>query len=569
MKDEILKGFVEDFKDGNDLSSMRHDDVFERFVNYCVISKKYPRDFDFEDLCVGGSDDIGLDGVAFVVNGNIILSPEEVDFLIAHNGSLEVSFVFIQSKNTRHFKAEQVGTFIFGLKSFFADKPSIPENESIQNLRLIKDKIYANSIYFDSTPTLELVFATGGVWKSPEPVQGRVDSELRDLKERNLFSSISFNFYDAEKLKSSYRELKRKVVKEVALSKHVALPEISGVRQSFVGSISLVNYMDLITDDDGNLQRSLFYDNVRDFQGDNSVNSEIRKTLENKESQAAMCILNNGITIIAKKVEPIGDKMKLTDFQVVNGCQSSHVIYENRDLLKSNTHLVVKIIETVDQDLAADVIKATNRQTEVKLEAFESLAPFHKDLEEYYKAKSKSVPNPIYYERRSKQYESVSSIKQHQVITLSAQIRSYTATRLSQPQSTHRYFGELLDSYRDRMFRSDDNMDVYYLVALLINRIETAFKRQKLEGWFKKFKYQILYIVYQVLERKRATDRIRFSYENAISTIADLNTAVPLFKQSCAVISAQLKIHDMKPHDAVRSRLFTESLRREINSVNI
>ena len=51
------------------------------------------------------------------------------------------------------------------------------------------------------------------------------------------------------------------------------------------------------------------------------------------------------------------------------------------------------------------IIQGTNRQTEVKLEAFESLTPFQKKLEEFYLAMARDRPEPLYYERRSKQYE--------------------------------------------------------------------------------------------------------------------------------------------------------------------
>ncbi|MCG9746786.1 AIPR family protein [Shewanella sp. Isolate8] len=559
MKDQILHGFVEDFRQENNFGDEKEDVVFEHFVNHCLVSKQYPRDFDLGDLSTGGGNDIGFDGAAFIVNGNIIANEEEVDFLVEKNGSLDVSIILIQTKNSVKFKGDQVGTLIFGIKSFFNKKPAIPENDQISNLRKIKDKIYSKSIYFDSPPVLKIFFATRGEWKEPEPIQGRVDFEINEIRAKNIFSSILFDFYDAEKLKNIYRELKRKTIKEVHFSKHVALPEIAGVRQSFVGSISAKEYINLISDNEGGLQKSLFYDNVRDYQGSNPVNTEIENTIKSASKQAALCILNNGITIIAKKVEPVGEKMKLTDFQIVNGCQSSHVIFDNRAIFNDGTNIVIKVIETTDQDLANSVIKATNRQTEVKLEAFESLAPFHKDLEEFYRAKSKIISNPIHYERRSKQYEGSASIKKWQIVTLAGQIRAYTASQLAQPQSTHRYFGELLESNRSRMFVQGQNLEVYYLSSLLLNRIEHAFKRQKIRGFYKKFKYQILYIAFQILEKRRSNDK-GYAYAVMAEEVADLKKAIQLFTDACGVIDSALRNTTLKPYDAARSKAFTEEI---------
>ena len=565
MKDQILKGYADDFAKAYGLGEVDDAVVFEHFANYCVTSKQYPREFDFDTLRVGGSDDIGLDGAAFIVNGNIVSAPEEVEYLLKSNGYLDVSFIFIQTKKSAHFKGDQVGTLIFGIKSFFDDQPAIPENEDIKNLRLIKEAIYRNSINFQSSPTLNLYFVTTGEWKEPAQITGRVKKELSDLDSKKLFSDVQFNYYDAEKLKQAYREINRKTVKEVSFHNHVALPDIPGVRQSFVGSIAAKEYVRLISDNENKLQKYLFDDNVRDFQGSNKVNREIEKTIQDPKEQAALSVFNNGITIIAKKVEPIGKKMKLTDFQIVNGCQSSHVLFRNKSSLLEDTHIVVKVIETTDYDFATRVVKATNRQTEVKDEAFESLSQFHKDLEDYYKAKAKMVTDPIYYERRSKQYDGSPTVRAGQVISLSTQINTYVAAVLEQPQSTHRYYGELLESNRPRMFKKDHNLEEYYISALALKRIEGAFKKNVLDGRYKNFKFHLLYLTYQFyMAKKKLTPS--YGFENVIADLNDLKNCSSVFKAALSAIAKCLRNSSMTLHDAARSKVFTDSVKQELKS---
>lgn len=469
MKDPILEGFIKLFATSFDISESDDSIIFEHFSNYCITAMQYPRDFEYSNLHIGGSNDTGLDGAAFIVNGNIITSPEEIEFLIKENKYLDVIFTFIQTKKSPKFRADEIGSFLFGVKNFFAETSSIPENESIQNLRSIKDKIYEDTLWLPESPKLNIYFVTTGEWKAPAEITARIDKELKELKDQKLFSNIEFIIYDAEKLKQAYREINRKTMKEIRFDNHVSLPEIPGVRQTFVGSISAKEYISLISDSNGRLQKNLFEDNVRDYQGHNKVNQDIKNTLSNPQEQAALPIFNNGITIIAKKIEPIGKKMKLTDFQIVNGCQSSHVLYEAKDNLNEDTHIIVKIIETTDYELAAKVVKATNRQTEVKDEAFESLSQFHKNLEEFYK--SKKISNPIYYERRSKQYDGDSSVKASQVVKLAAQINAFVAGQLGQPQSTHRYYGELLESNRSKMFNNGERLEPYYISALILKKL--------------------------------------------------------------------------------------------------
>jgi hypothetical protein len=70
-------------------------------------------------LSIGAGRDTGIDGVAIIVNGNIILEPDEIDFLEQKNGYLNVSFSFIQSKTSDSFSGAQILTFLVGIRNFF------------------------------------------------------------------------------------------------------------------------------------------------------------------------------------------------------------------------------------------------------------------------------------------------------------------------------------------------------------------------------------------------------------------------------------------------------------------
>jgi hypothetical protein len=563
MHDEILKSHIRDYSEQNGLEGISEAEQFERFVNYCIISKQYPREFDFEDLSVGGGGDSAVDGVAIIVNGNIVQAAEEIDYFLKNNGSLDVSFSFIQSKTSAKFNGAQILNFLAGIRNFFSEKSSIPENEDIKSLRSVKQNIYKNSISLENAPNLDLFFVTTGKWEDPEHIVGLIESELKVIKDRGLFKNVNFQCVDAERLKQIYREVRGRSLKEIDFPALVSLPEIQGIRQSFVGSLSATEYLKLITDSDGSLQRNLFYDNVRDFQGQNSVNREIDSTLKSGSGQGALAIYNNGITIIAKKVERISGKVKLTDYQIVNGCQTSHVIYANRDLIDKNSHIVVKIIETVDSEIAVNVIKATNRQTEVKVEAFESLSPFHKDLEEYYRARAGNRRSPIFYERRSKQYDNIPTVRSSQVVTLSAQIKAFVSSLLAQPQSTHRYFGEILDSNRDRMFVAGDALEKYYLSAAILNRVETLFRRNSLKRKYKVFKYHLVFMLYTYFT-KVCTQKGRPDYDKILRQIDENETLLPLVLAGTTSIEAAIRKLKLSLEDGSRSKALTDMLAREL-----
>lgn len=133
----------------------------------------------------------------------------------------------------------------------------------------------------------------------------------------------------------------------------------------------------------------MFYENVRDFQGENNaVNTEIASTLLNPNQIDQFLLLNNGVTIVTKSfINLRSTEYEISDYYIVNGCQTSNVIYQNIEKIEnpSSLNIPIKIVHTTDNNIITNLIRSTNRQTPVPDEAFVSLEKFHKRLQEYYK----------------------------------------------------------------------------------------------------------------------------------------------------------------------------------------
>jgi len=204
-------------------------------------------------------------------------------------------------------------------------------------------------------------------------------------------------------------------------------------------------------------------------------------------------LLNNGVTVVARNVLKVGASFRLEDYQIVNGCQTSHVLYLHRDHLTDQTYLSFKLIVTDDADVTNHVIQGTNRQTEIRPEAFESLSPFQKELEENYAAMGRRMASSLFYERRSKQYGHLGLGREH-IITMPAQVKCFVAMFLNEPQSTHRYYGELLNSYRNRIFNESDRMLPYVTAGAALAATERLFNKGVLPRSSKYARYQILMV---------------------------------------------------------------------------
>lgn len=105
-------------------------------------------------------------------------------------------------------------------------------------------------------------------------------------------------------------------------------PIAVGTRKDFVVLVNLANYYFFITDEGGALRKYIFESNVRDYQGHNSVNNEIQKTLL-EETSEDFWWLNNGVTVLASDISQSTPKQLLiTNPEIVNGLQTSNEIYQ-------------------------------------------------------------------------------------------------------------------------------------------------------------------------------------------------------------------------------------------------
>lgn len=140
----------------------------------------------------------------------------------------------------------------------------------------------------------------------------------------------------------------------------------------------------------------IFELNVRGPLGANKVNKEIVKSLEYPVYRKNFHVLNNGITVLCDHFDydPASGKLKIADFQVANGCQTTYTLYKHRNKVDDTVWLKMTVVE--GHSWAPMIAKSTNTQTIVKPEDFASLDRIHLEL----KRKFASLEPPWLYEVR-------------------------------------------------------------------------------------------------------------------------------------------------------------------------
>ncbi len=212
-------------------------------------------------------------------------------------------------------------------------------------------------------PACRLYYVTTGTWIGDANLEARRTTVIEDLRSMQIFRDVEFECIGASGLQRLYRQTKNAITREFVFASRTLVPDIAGVSEAYVGFIPMSEFLKIVSDDNGELLQSIFYDNVRDWQDYNAVNSEIRETLQS-DHKSRFVLMNNGITIIAQTLRTLRrDGVLIEDFQIVNGCQTSHVLFDQRNSVDASVMIPLRLIATQEDTVTNSIIRATNRQT--------------------------------------------------------------------------------------------------------------------------------------------------------------------------------------------------------------
>jgi hypothetical protein len=150
-------------------------------------------------------------------------------------------------------------------------------------------------------------------------------------------------------------------------------------------------------------------------------------------------------------------------------------------------YLTVKLIETSDVDLSGQIIATTNSQSLVTKEAFATIRPYHRIVEDFFNA-MRSSGYGYFYERRPHQYDSRHDIRQQYIVSAPSLIKSFVSTVLEEPHKVHYYYGTLLSEYNknraSELFADDDYPGLYFAAHHVTFRVKGASMRDPvLKDW--------------------------------------------------------------------------------------
>lgn len=555
VTNSLLNEFISEFE----LSGFQQSQQFEIMAAYLAVKRNYSESFNPTDISTGGGSDLGIDSIAMIVNGNLVADIESLlNILESRQDYIDVTFIFVQA-DRGSFDGAKISSFMYGIEQFFNVGTQEPRNDAIKEAMQMMEEIYKKGGKFkNGNPRCLVYYVTTGTWPPDGALQPRVNKGIESLKELNAFREVEFHPVGRAELNNLYRLSKNAITRNFSFSARQDVPEIPGVEEAFVGFIPAREFLSIVKDDNGGIVKSIFYDNVRDDQGDNDVNLEMTAALSS-DRRRRFVLMNNGVTIITRGLNHTRDNFVIRDFQIVNGCQTSHVLYRNQENIDGTVMVPLRLIWTQDEDVITDIIRATNRQTEVKEDQFFASTDFARELEAYFL--SQAVTERLYFERRSRQYDSL-DIEKTRVINQTNVVRAFAAIFLEEPHSTVRSYNTLSERIGNEIFGSGHKMISYYTASFAFYRLDRLFHNGSIDRKYKVGRFQILMLVRMMLLRPSPppfnSKMIEKYCKEILEVLWDKEKSSELFNQALHVISEATDGN--LDRDTIHTQVFTSKL---------
>ncbi|PKN64104.1 MAG: hypothetical protein CVU57_16145 [Deltaproteobacteria bacterium HGW-Deltaproteobacteria-15] len=506
---KVIASYLETFSVHHGIESLVESERFERFVNFAVVSSFFPDQFDIDDITTGTGDD-SIDGVAVIIGDELVVSADDASSVFARlrpRQQVPARYIFVQAKRSESFDAGEMLKLGSGVQRILTDADGGPSDDVLKDFLKIHEVVVANLAKVENGRSDALLFyVTTGTWHEDNGLRPQLRYVETQLKSTGLLHSITYEPVDREKLIRFWLMSQAPVEATFPAKNYIAFPAIEGVTEAYLAIVPALEFVNrVLADDEGRIRASVFDQNVRAYLGDdNRVNVKIRASLQDKSAHDRFAVLNNGVTVVSPDVRVQSDRISVKDYQIVNGCQTSHVLFRNREALTDKVFVPVRVVEAADPGLIARMVEATNSQSNVEESQFLSTRPFVRQVEAYFDAfdNEEDRDRRLYFERRTRQF-SGHNIARARLFDIQRLARCFASMFLEVPHLAARYPTQTFQERADQLFQSDHREVSYYAAALALYRLELSLGNQYVPRKYQIFKWHLLLIVrYQLAGRE-------------------------------------------------------------------
>ena len=303
------------------------------------------------DIKTGFTDGTGDGGIDF------IYTDDEVMYLI-------------QGKSSENLTIEDISNVFYKIKNTVENF----ENESYAQYSKKLKSIYKNAYDgLDNDKNIEFVLFTNT--KLNESILKKID----ELKNKKEFSSFDITIYDKEDINRhevisySDRDLVEEDAIKIFLNNGNKNDMLAYGENGIIVNVKATSIKSLY---EKHSENGLFSYNLREHVADKSVDEGIEQTIKNDKDN--FWFYNNGITIGCEDFRKDGDKIKLYNFSIINGAQTTTKLGKSKLIDgKHDFSLVCKIVKSdliseETKNFISKISEASNSQKPIKLRDLKS-----------------------------------------------------------------------------------------------------------------------------------------------------------------------------------------------------
>ncbi|MFV9482279.1 AIPR family protein [Christiangramia sp. ASW11-125] len=485
------------------------------------------RDKDLEEIEQGIVDssyrgtkyDFGIDAIYITASNDFIEQPEELE---DYNEDTKFKIHIFQFKRGTGISQADLLKFKKGIQKVLIDESlSDEDNLYFYNRMLvlneIKSKLFSDLPAENIHVINHIVF--GGIESNIHSEKILTD-EIEDIEKAlkdNGYTTTACKITDCEALIKgpSKHQFIIDIIEYEKTFKYITDTDKKNKLNGYISIISGKEIAELVKKH----QSSIFEANIRDYFKRSDLNSKIIETSSSEEEAKYFWSYNNGLTMTCSKVEELpNNKYKLHNLQIVNGCQTSNAIYsslknkeriaellekkangglnkkETEELTKKevlqfneDTSLLVKIIETNNEDLIYRITETTNSQTPIKAFSLKANDDIQKLIEKFLEDYG------VAYERRINELRNKGK---KNIYSIQKLFQLFTSQILLKPSQVKTRPKMMFVSTYDDVFPAPNvksiNYLLYYIPILIDLSLNKAIKKYRAENEIDNYRKTLL-----------------------------------------------------------------------------
>lgn len=407
---------------------------------HSIITGQSIHSFDESDMVDGGQD-------------------KQIDTITIVDDESEATVYIIQGKNTGSFSSNVLIQFRNGLRWIFAK-----EKADVNRLgnRKFRDKVLeyrsVQSRVGPSNIRVVVAFATNG---HTSALSDEFNDEAKTIcqeYDNGTFESFKLEICGSDELVEQINTAEKKNKKidaDIRIRYDQNNPSLikyhSERMKGIVCSASGREIARIVNADRAGF---IFDSNIRQFLGGRgAVNGDISNTCTTEEGSHLFWFLNNGITIACDRFDHVPDPdksvVKITNLQIVNGCQTAMTLAQaaKDKKLKKDVLVLLRIYETPDNSLVDRIVLTTNNQNRISSRDLRSNDRVQIEMQQRF------AKFGLHYERKVRQFDKVAGIIAARIAPNEVVAQSYLAVVMKKPSDARRRKYKVWGDLYENIFR--------------------------------------------------------------------------------------------------------------------